>query len=158
MLNKKPGDEEYEELQAIINETTRITRSIRHLLNFSRPIKSNKKLNDLNEIIQRIAGNVKHISGNKEIKVKKEIDNTAGKFEFDSEQIEESLLNIVTNAIQAIPSKGEITLALRRKTATQLSLFQTTDRASRRKTLTGYSSRSSQQRNTEKEPDLGFRS
>lgn len=115
MLNKKPGDEEYEELQAIINETTRITRSIRHLLNFSRPIKSNKKLNDLNEIIQRIAGNVKHISGNKEIKVKKEIDNTAGKFEFDSEQIEESLLNIVTNAIQAIPSKGEITLALRRK-------------------------------------------
>lgn len=115
MLNKKPGDDEYEELQAIINETTRITRSIRHLLNFSRPIKSNKKLNDLSEVIQRIAVNVKHISGNKEIKVKKEIDNAVGKFEFDAEQIEESILNIVTNAIQAIPSKGEITLAVRRK-------------------------------------------
>ncbi len=114
MLNKKPGDDEYEELQAIINETTRITRSIRHLLNFSRPIKSNKKLNDLSEVIQRIAGNVKHISGNKEIKVKKEIDNAVGKFEFDAEQIEESILNIVTNAIQAIPSKGEITLAVKK--------------------------------------------
>lgn len=115
MLNKKPGDDEYEELQAIINETTRITRSIRHLLNFSRPIKSNRKLNDLNEVIQRIALNVKHISGNKDIKIKKEIDDAVGKFEFDAEQIEESILNIVTNAIQAIPSKGEITLAVKRK-------------------------------------------
>ncbi len=111
MINKNPGDEEYEELSAILNETTRITKSIRHLLNFSRPLKSNKKLNDINEVLTKIAEDVKHISGKKEIKIKKSFDAGLKPIEFDQAQIEEAIGNIVTNAIQAIPAKGEITLA-----------------------------------------------
>ncbi len=113
LLNKKEGDEEYEELEAILNEATRITKSIRHLLNFSRPLKSNKKFNDINEILTKIAEDVKHISGKKEIKIKKNFEKNLKPVEFDQAQIEEALANIVTNAIQAIPTKGEITLSTR---------------------------------------------
>ncbi len=111
MINKNLGDEEFEELSAILNETTRITKSIRHLLNFSRPMKSSKKLNDINEVLSKIAEDVKHISGKKEIKIKKNFDSGLKPIEFDQAQIEEAIANIVTNAIQAIPAKGEVTLA-----------------------------------------------
>ena len=110
MINKKTGDEEFEELSAILNETTRITKSIRHLLNFSRPIKSNKSLNDINEVLTKIAEDVKHISGKKEIKIKKHFDDNLKPIEFDQSQIEEAISNIVTNAVQAIQTKGEITM------------------------------------------------
>lgn len=113
LLNKKYGDEEYEELQAILNEATRITRSIRQLLNFSRPVKTNLMPNDINEMLARIAGNAKHISGSKEIKFRKDLDKSIAPFNFDLAQIEEAISNIVTNAIQAIPSKGEIAVSTR---------------------------------------------
>lgn len=113
LLNKKEGDDEYEELEAILNEATRITKSIRHLLNFSRPLKSSKKLNDINEVLTKIAEDVKHISGKKDIKIKKDLEKNLKPVEFDQAQIEEALANIVTNAIQAIPTKGEITLSTR---------------------------------------------
>lgn len=111
MINKKTGDEEFEELSAILNETTRITKSIRHLLNFSRPMKSNKRLNNINEVLTKIAEDVKHIAGSKEIKIKKHFDDNLKPIEFDQSQIEEAISNIVTNAVQAIQTKGEITMA-----------------------------------------------
>lgn len=43
LLDKKEDDNEYEELKTILDETTRITKSIRHLLNFSRPMHSEKR-------------------------------------------------------------------------------------------------------------------
>ena len=111
LLNKKEGDEEHEELEAILNEATRITKSIRHLLNFSRPLKSNKKLNDVNEILTKISEDVKHMSGKKDIKIKKDLEKNLKPVEFDQAQIEEALANIVTNAIQAIPKTGTVNIS-----------------------------------------------
>ncbi len=111
MLNKKEGDDEHEELQAILTEATRITKSIRHLLNFSRPMKTTKKLNDINEVLRKIVEDAKHITGSKEIKFRLKLDDNAVPFEFDAGQIEESLSNLVTNAVQAIHSKGEISVS-----------------------------------------------
>jgi PAS domain S-box-containing protein len=110
LLNKKPSEDEYEELNTILQETTRITKSIRHLLNFSRPISVEKTKGDLNEIIQDIIGKSKYIIGKKNISVKKSTDNKIPSAEFDKAQIEEVILNIFTNAVQAIPSTGEIKL------------------------------------------------
>lgn len=110
LLNKKEKDDEYEELKTIVDETTRITKSIRHLLNFSRPVKVSKTENDLNEMIVKVISGNKFITGNKEIKFTKSLQKNFPVFKFDYSQIYECISNIVTNAVQAIPSKGEINI------------------------------------------------
>ncbi len=108
LLDKSENDKEYEELKTILDEATKITHSIRHLLNFSRPLKINKQLNDLNDVINKVIKNSKFIAGNKKIVFKKIFDRNLEKFYFDIDQVEEVISNIITNAIQAIHQSGEI--------------------------------------------------
>lgn len=108
LLNKKGTSDEYEELKTILDETTRITKSIRHLLNFSRPVKINRTENDLNELINKISKQIKFMKDNKEIKLRKSLQKDLPKIKFDYAQIEESIMNILTNAVQAIHKTGEI--------------------------------------------------
>lgn len=107
LLEKKEGDTEYEELKTILDEATRITRSIRHLLNFSRPLKTVKEKNDINGVVDEAVANAKFIRGAKKITFKK-ILGEVPQFPFDKPQISEVISNLVTNAVQAIPSNGEI--------------------------------------------------
>ncbi len=108
LLDRTEGDKEYEELKTIIDETSRITKSIRHLLNFSRPIQVNKEPNDLNEIIEGIIASSKFLAAGKKVTIKKSLDSKLKPFGFDRNEIEEVILNIVTNAVQAIVSEGEV--------------------------------------------------
>ncbi|MEZ4692381.1 MAG: ATP-binding protein, partial [Ignavibacteria bacterium] len=108
LLDKKEDDPEYEELKTILDEATRITKSIRHLLNFSRPLHTEKNQNDINEVLQSVAAGYKHINNNKEIKIKKNLQKDIPAFNFDRFQLEDVFSNLINNAIQAIPQKGEI--------------------------------------------------
>jgi PAS domain S-box-containing protein len=108
LLDKKESDNEYEELKTILDETTRITKSIRHLLNFSRPLLTEKNNNNINELIEKIATDSKFIINKKEINIKKSLQKDIPLFKFDSSQMEEVISNIITNAIQSIPQKGEV--------------------------------------------------
>jgi len=111
LLDRKETDKDYEELKTILDETTRITKSIRHLLNFSRPMHTEKKKNNINEVILKIISGFKFISGHKDIKIKKNLQKELPLFSFDSSQIEEIFSNIITNAIQAIPKTGTINIS-----------------------------------------------
>lgn len=110
LLDKKEDDNEYEELKTILDETTRITKSIRHLLNFSRPMHTEKKENNINDVLLKITSGFKFISDHKDIKIKKNLQKDLPSFCFDASQIEEVISNIITNAIQAIPKTGTITV------------------------------------------------
>jgi len=111
LFNKKEGDSEFEELKIILDETTRITRSIRHLLNFSRPLKTNKKTGQIHEVAKKILQNIKHLTGGKSIVIKEKLQENIPEIMFDESQMEEGLSNILTNAVQAIHSrKGAVTV------------------------------------------------
>lgn len=111
LLDRKETDKDYEELKIILDETTRITKSIRHLLNFSRPMHTEKKKNNINEIILKVISGFKFIPDHKDIKIKKTLQKDLPSFSFDSSQIEEIISNIITNAIQAIPKTGTINIS-----------------------------------------------
>lgn len=110
MLDKKENEPEYEELKTILDEATRITKSIRHLLNFSRPLLVDRKINNLNELIIKSISNAKYLTGNKKIVIRKNLQKDLPLFKFDKSQIEEVISNLISNAIQAIPQKGEINI------------------------------------------------
>lgn len=110
LLSKKDGEDEQEELKTIIEETTRITKSIRHLLNFSRPINVEKSENDINKTVDDVISKAKFITGKKDISIKKISLKDIPCIKYDKAQIEEVILNLVTNSIQAIGASGEITI------------------------------------------------
>jgi PAS domain S-box-containing protein len=107
LLDRKENDKEYEELKTILDEATRITKSIRHLLNFSRPLKIEKQKNNIISVINEVVKNSKFTIGDKKISFKKNLKEIPV-FYFDQSQIQEVISNIITNAIQAFPGEGEI--------------------------------------------------
>jgi len=107
LLDKGENDREYEELKTILDEATRITKSIRHLLNFSRPLRIEKKKQDINKVINDVVKNSKFAIGNKKITFKKSL-KAIPEIYFDTAQLQEVLSNIIINAIQAINQEGEI--------------------------------------------------
>ncbi len=109
LVDKAENDKEYEELKTILDEATRITKSIRHLLNFSRPLRIEKQKNDINRIITNVVKNSRFSIGDKTVSFRKTLKEIP-EFSFDVAQIQEVISNIVINAIQAIPAEGEIKL------------------------------------------------
>lgn len=110
LLNRKENSPDYDELRTIVDEATRITKSLRGLLNFSRPITVEKTRNNINRIIEDIVTNSKFSIGKKDIIIRKELDKGLPDLMLDKAQIEDALSNLVINAIQAFASKGEITV------------------------------------------------
>ncbi len=110
LLNRKENSPEFDELKTIVDEATRITKSLRGLLNFSRPITVERTRNSINDIIEGIVANSKFAIGNKSVTIKKELDKGLPEMMVDKAQIEDALSNLVINSIQAFTGKGEIIL------------------------------------------------
>lgn len=110
LIDKKESDEGYEELKVIIEETTRITKSIRQLLNFSKPVTLMREPVNINDILTEIMEKSVFISGNKEIEFKKNLNKKLPEISADRDLIRDVLLNIINNSIQAVASKGTITI------------------------------------------------
>ncbi|MFC2092483.1 nitrogen regulation protein NR(II) [Bacteroidota bacterium] len=108
LLDKKEEEETYEELKVILDETTRITKSIRQLLNFSRPMKLMKESCSINEIINTVVSQMDYLKENKRIQIKKTLASRLPKTKVDKEQIKDVISNIIINSIQAIFKSGKI--------------------------------------------------
>lgn len=113
LLNKKESEPDYEELKTIVDETTRITKSLRGLLNFSRPLNVEKTRIDLNKLAEGVVNNSRYAIGNKDISIKKILDKDLPHIMADKAQIEDALANLVINSIQAFTASGEVTVLTR---------------------------------------------
>lgn len=110
LLNRNQSEAEYDELKTIVDETTRITKSLRGLLNFSRPLNVEKTRINLNQVAEEVISKSKYSFGKKVIGFKKNFDKVLPDIMADKAQIEEVISNIIINAIQAFSETGEITV------------------------------------------------
>jgi len=108
LLDKNDKSEGYEELKIILDETTRITKSIRQILNFSKPVNLTKVSTDVNELLNSAVNRAKFLTGKKKIEFKILLEENIPALKLDKEQISDVLLNILNNSVQAIQSTGEI--------------------------------------------------
>ena len=115
LLDKKEDEETYEELKVILDETTRITKSIRQLLNFSRPMKLMKEPCSINEIINTVVSQIDYLKENKKIQIRKTLASRLPKTKVDKEQIKDVISNIIINSVQAIFKSGKIDIKSYRK-------------------------------------------
>ncbi|MBM3235211.1 hypothetical protein FJZ31_02810 [Candidatus Poribacteria bacterium] len=107
-LKKKAGEinlvQEYSEI--IINETMRCRKIIRGLLDFARQTESEKKLTEINKIVKDTLLLIEHQALMKNVKILTELKEQLPMIIVDANQIQEVLMNIILNALDAMPNGG----------------------------------------------------
>ncbi|MGH7854905.1 MAG: ATP-binding protein, partial [Candidatus Binatia bacterium] len=105
-----PADPNYPHVQIIAEEATRCGKLVQELLEFGRPKSSDFILTDVEQIVQRTMNLVQpHAVKNK---VETAIDIEAGlpQIYADPQQLQQILLNLGLNALDAMPNGGKLTI------------------------------------------------
>jgi len=95
-------------LSKIELETNRSSKLIRNLLDFARQSPPSLRLTDVNEAISRALELTTHSANLKHIKVAKELNDSLPSIMADSDQLHQVFINLIMNAIQAMPKGGNL--------------------------------------------------
>ena len=109
LVKQMPEDQNKHVMEEIQRQAERVNKAISNMLRFSRSSEITKVNADINAIILALVFFIKNQTKHKKIEFRHELDKKIPAFPFDPEQIENVLLNLGINAIQAIPETGTIT-------------------------------------------------
>jgi two-component system sensor histidine kinase HydH len=104
-LKDKPQEREYAE--TMVSEVDRINRVVTDLLTFARPTTVEISPTDITELIEHSVRLVEADALSREVNIRMEISDLT-KLPLDTNQITQALLNLLLNALQALPPKGNI--------------------------------------------------
>ncbi len=106
-----PGDPAYEDLGTITKETLRCRKIVTSLLEFARQTQPAKRINDLNEAIRESLLLTQKQAAFNDIRVESRLSAEVPPFLFDKGQLEQVMINLVLNAVEATPAGGKITVS-----------------------------------------------
>jgi two-component system NtrC family sensor kinase len=106
-----PGDPNYEEFQTIANETLRCRKIVTSLLDFARQSQPAKKRNDINDIVRKCIALVRKQAAFRDVTIESRLFDDLPLLMVDHDQLLQSLINLVVNAIEAADHGGKITIA-----------------------------------------------
>jgi PAS domain S-box-containing protein len=101
-------------LSLVVSETSRTSKIVSNLLSFSRQVKVEVQDVDVNEVIHRVFSIVGHKAKLQNIPVHFKLDEALPAVKGNSAQLEQSIMNIVFNAIESMPDGGNLTISTRR--------------------------------------------
>jgi len=105
------GSPEYEDMSLVLSEAQRSRTVVRRLLDFSRQSELLRVDTDLNELISTVLQLVHHLAQTENVQVRMELWGDIPPIRVDRSQIQQVILNLVHNAIQAMPEGGELIVA-----------------------------------------------
>ncbi len=94
-------------------ETERIREIIKNLLDFSKPKEANLTEADINAVVRKTLGLVQNMLDVSNIDTRVNLEEALPKLLIDEHQIQQVLVNLVTNAVQAMPSGGKLFISSR---------------------------------------------
>ncbi len=100
-------------LDLVESESRRCGEIVKNMMTFARPTSMNREPADLNAIIDRCLRLVQHQLKLKNIELHQQLDQEIPQVRCDPGQIEQVILALVMNAIDAMPNGGNLTLASR---------------------------------------------
>jgi len=115
-------DEIYSTLDLMESESRRCGEIVKNLMTFARKTSMNYEESDLNEVITRCVRLVQHKLELAGIGLQRELAPNLPKVWCDSGQIEQVVLALVVNAIDAMPSGGNLTLRTRPAGGSQVQI------------------------------------
>ena len=104
-LKDKPQEKEYAE--TMVTEVDRINRVVTDLLTFARPMAVEISPTDITELIEHSVRLVEADALSRDVNIQMKISDLT-KLPLDAGQITQALLNLLLNALQALPPKGTI--------------------------------------------------
>jgi two-component system NtrC family sensor kinase len=112
LLQRDLGEEAAyrENLDVIINQTMRCQQIVNRLLDFSRLTLGQKKLFDVNDVIQRVVELISHQAFFHNIKVIRQLNPELPQIIGDPGQLQQVFSNLLLNAADAMTGSGEITI------------------------------------------------
>ena len=96
-------------LQIIVQEVDRLEKILGDLLSFSKPASPQFKDNDINQIINDAYAVLAPELEQNQVRVVKQLDPGIPSMQLDRDQIERVLINLIKNAIEAMPDGGGLT-------------------------------------------------
>jgi two-component system, NtrC family, sensor kinase len=100
----------YPDLELVLQESQRARGVVRRLLDFSRPPENQHVRTDLNELVSDVLTLVHHLVRTGGVEMHIELWNELPWINVDPGQIKQVLLNLIHNAIQAMPKGGTLTV------------------------------------------------
>jgi two-component system NtrC family sensor kinase len=112
--DKMPDDSsERDDLEVIITQTERCATIIRQLLDFSRENTPEKKIRDVNPLLDRCLHLVEHQALFHDIEIVKNLSSSPLHVLMDAGQMQQVFLNLLVNAGEAMPTGGTLTITTR---------------------------------------------
>ena len=101
------------DLKVIEQEAMRCKKIVQGLLNFAKPQRHEERLTDINNMINETLSLIEYQPSMKKIVIKKDMDTKLSLIEADHLQLKQVFLNIILNAVQAMPEGGELKIMTR---------------------------------------------
>ena len=117
ILRGAPAEEASDNARIIVEQTDRMTRIIRQLLDFARRRGAQKAPGDVGAIAAEVLGLLRPIADKRGIELTLNEPASAGRADIDGGQIQQALTNLVMNGIQAMSAGGRLSDRDRRRRA-----------------------------------------
>jgi signal transduction histidine kinase len=108
------NQQQREDLQMIIREATRCKMIVNDLLNFSRQNEIMAQDTDLNAMLRELAGEQSWKELYQSVRIETDLDSTLGRIQADPLQLHQVFANLMSNAAEAMPEGGVLTLRTRK--------------------------------------------
>jgi two-component system, NtrC family, sensor histidine kinase HydH len=103
----------HELLEIIQKESRRLNRLLTSFLDFAKPRRPDLKVVEIEELFNSVMALAQHAGNKQRLELRKNTPPGLPRLECDPEQLKQVLLNLIMNAIQAMPQGGTIVLAAR---------------------------------------------
>jgi PAS domain S-box-containing protein len=122
-----PDDSMYRELETIANETLRCRKIVTSLLDFARQTKPAKKKNNINDIVIESILLTKKQATFKDVTIEHQLAEDIPVICVDKGQLQQALINLLLNAIEATDSSGKViaTTRLHQDQAAEITISDT---------------------------------
>ncbi len=114
----------------IIEETTRLNGIVMEFLDFARPHIPQLKLSSINDILLKVIQFMEPEFNKNDIKLVSNLDPSLNPLEVDQNLLHRGFLNILVNAVQAMPEGGTLTVSSKRLSRKGSALIEITDTGS----------------------------
>lgn len=117
-----PADAHYHHVQIIVEETSRCERLVQELLEFGRPKTAEFAPTDIEQIIRKTVDLVQPHAAKNHVETALQIDGQLPPIHADAQQLQQVLLNLSLNAVDAMPNGGTLTVGAAVDGANQMTV------------------------------------
>ncbi|HEY3359311.1 MAG TPA: ATP-binding protein [Polyangia bacterium] len=127
LLAASAPDANQAELRTIVDEALRCRAIVRDLLDFARQSRSRRRPVSIGAVIRRVIGLVEKLPSFREIRLEVTRDDHGALVEVDPNQLQQVMLNLITNARDALGGRGGIALRTRHEPETRELVVEVAD-------------------------------